>query len=86
MQFLSFCKQKIENNEETIHWFLHWGKPLFPEATMQFQKAFWKTDQDENVSFSYKEIVNQKFIIVHTYIHTYFIGLSPQGFSESMLQ
>ena len=50
---------------------------------MQFQKAFWKTDQDANLSFSYKEIVNQKFIVVRTFIH---IGSSPQRFSESMLQ
>ena len=26
------------------------------------------------------------FTNVHTYIHTYFIGSSPQGFSESILQ
>ena len=24
-------------------------------------------------------------IIIHTYIHTYFIGSSPRGFSESIL-
>ena len=26
-----------------------------------------------------------RLIVVHTYIHTYFIGSSPRGFSESIL-
>ena len=68
-----------------------WCSGKSPYKKQKRSKKLWH-ERPKSVTLSHDTIYKNDFQIpfivspiVHTYIHTYFIGSSPRGFSESIL-